>query len=166
MDLWKEKHKLIWYYYNLDMIISIGYRVKSAQGIAFRKWANKILKDYMLKGYAINQRRLDYLEKAVKLIDIANRMDERLEAGDAKEILKVIGEYSKALDLLDDYDHRTLKKINGNIDNRKIEYKECLNIINKLRFNEESSIFAVERDKGLESIIGNIYQSFARRRYL
>lgn len=148
------------------MIISIGYRVKSAQGIAFRKWANKILKDYMLKGYAINQRRLDYLEKAVKLIDIANRMDERLEAGDAKEILKVIGEYSKALDLLDDYDHRTLKKINGNIDNRKIEYKECLNIINKLRFNEESSIFAVERDKGLESIIGNIYQSFARRRYL
>ena len=153
-------------YYNLDMIISIGYRVKSAQGVAFRKWANKILKDYMLKGYAINQRRLDYLEKTVKLIDIANRMDERLEAGDAKEILKVIGEYSKALDLLDDYDHRTLKKINGNIDNRKIEYKECLNIINKLRFNEESSIFAVERDRGLEAIIGNIYQSFARRRHL
>ena len=153
-------------YYNLDMIISIGYRVKSAQGIAFRKWANKILKDYMLKGYAINQKRLDYLEKTVKLIDIANRMDERLEAGDAKEILKVIGEYSKALDLLDDYDHRTLKKINGNIDNRKIEYKECLNIINKLRFNEESSIFAVERDRGLEAIIGNIYQSFARRRHL
>ena len=153
-------------YYNLDMIISVGYRVKSQQGITFRKWATKILKDYMLKGYAINQKRLDYLEKTVKLIDIANRMDERLEAGDAKEILKVIGEYSKALDLLDDYDHRTLKKINGNIDNRKIEYKECLNIINKLRFNEESSIFAVERDRGLEAIIGNIYQSFARRRYL
>ena len=124
-------------YYNLDMIISVGYRVKSQQGITFRKWATKILKDYMLKGYAINQKRLDYLEKTVKLIDIANRMDERLEAGDAKEILKVIGEYSKALNLLDDYDHRTLKKINGNIDNRKIEYKECLNIINKLRFNEK-----------------------------
>ena len=153
-------------YYNLDMVISVGYRVKSQQGITFRKWATKILKDYMLKGYAINQKRLDYLEKTVKLIDIANRMDERLEAGDAKEILKVIGEYSKALDLLDDYDHRTLKKINGNIDNRKIEYKECLNIINKLRFNEESSIFAVERDRGLEAIIGNIYQSFARRRHL
>ena len=153
-------------YYNLDMIISIGYRVNSKQGITFRKWATKILKDYMLKGYAINQKRLDYLEKTVKLIDIANRMDERLEAGDAKEILKVIGEYSKALDLLDDYDHRTLKKINGNRDNRKIEYKECLNIINKLRFNEESSIFAVERDRGLEAIIGNIYQSFGRTRYL
>ncbi len=148
-------------YYNLDMIISVGYRVKSTQGVAFRKWANKILKDYMLKGYAVNQKRLDYLEKTVKLIDIANRMDDRLESGDAKEILRVIGDYSKALDLLDDYDHRTLKKINGNTDERKIEYKKCLDIINKLRFNEESTLFAIERDKGLESIIGNIYQSFA-----
>ncbi len=153
-------------YYNLDVIISIGYRVKSQQGIAFRKWATNVLKDYMLKGYAVNQKRLEYLEKTIKLIDIANRIDERLEGNDAKEILKVIGGYSKALDLLDDYDHRTLKKIEGNVDNRKIEYQECINIINKLRFNEESSLFAVERDKGLESIIGNIYQSFARTRYL
>ena len=153
-------------YYNLDMILSIGYRVKSNKGIIFRQWANKILKDYMLKGYAVNQKRLEYLEKTIKLIDIANRIDERLEGNDAKEILKVIGGYSKALDLLDDYDHRTLKKIEGNIDDRKIEYQECIDIINKLRFNEESSLFAVERDKGLESIIGNIYQSFARTRYL
>lgn len=140
------------------MIISVGYRVKSQQGITFRKWATKILKDYMLKGYAVNQRRLEYLEKTIKLIDIANRMDERLEGNDAKEILKVIGEYSKALDLLDDYDHRTLRKIDGNIDERKIEYRECIKIINKLRFNEESSLFAIERDKGLGAIIGNIYQ--------
>ena len=152
--------------YNLDVIISVGYRVKSRNGVIFRKWATQILKDYMLKGYAINQKRLEYLEKTIKLIDIANRIDERLEGNDAKEILKVIGGYSKALDLLDDYDHRTLKKIEGNIDDRKIKYQECINIINKLRFNEESSLFAVERDKGLESIIGNIYQSFARTRYL
>ena len=66
-------------YYNLDMIISVGYRVKSKNGILFRKWATKILKDYMLKGYAVNQKRLDYLEKTIKLIDIANRIDERLE---------------------------------------------------------------------------------------
>ena len=148
-------------YYNLDMIISIGYRVKSTQGVAFRKWATKVLKDYMLKGYAVNQKRLEYLEKTIKLIDIANRMEERLENNDAKEILKVIGDYSKALDLLDDYDHRTLKKIKGNLDERKIEYHDCIDIINKLRFNEESTLFAVERDKGLESIIRNIYQSFA-----
>ena len=147
-------------YYNLDMILSIGYRVKSNRGVIFRRWANKILKDYLLKGYAINQKRLEYLEKTVKLIDIANRMDARLENSDAKEILRVIGEYSKALDLLDDYDHRTLKKIKGQLDDRKIEYNDCIEIINKLRFNEESSLFAVERDKGLESIIGNIYQSF------
>ena len=147
-------------YYNLDMIISVGYRVKSQNGILFRKWATSVLKDYMLKGYAVNQKRLEYLEKTIKLIDIANRIDERLENNDAKEILKVIGDYSKALNLLDEYDHRTLKKVKGNIDERKIEYKECINIINKLKFNEESSLFAVERDKGLESIIGNIYQSF------
>ena len=147
-------------YYNLDIIISVGYRVKSKEGTKFRQWATKVLKDYMLKGYAINQKRLEYLEKTVKLIDIANRMDERLENNDAKEILKVIGEYSKALDLLDDYDHKTLKKISGKVDERKIQYNDCVDIINKLRFNQESSLFAVERDKGLESIIGNIYQSF------
>lgn len=148
-------------YYNLDMIISVGYRVNSKQGIAFRKWATKILKDYMLKGYAVNQRRLEYLEKTVKLIDIANRIDEELENNDAKEILKVIGEYSKALDLLDDYDHKTLKKIKGNTDERKIEYSECIKILNALKFKESSSLFALERDRGLESIIGNIYQSFS-----
>ncbi len=147
-------------YYNLDMIISVGYRVNSKRGIIFRKWATKILKDYMLKGYAVNQKRLEYLEKTIKLIDIANRIDERLEGNDAKEILKVIGNYSKALELLNEYDHRTLKKVEGNIDERKINYKQCIEIINKLRFNEESTLFAVERDKGLESIIGNIYQSF------
>ena len=134
--------------YNLDVIISVGYRVKSKNGVIFRQWANKILKDYMLKGYAVNQRRLEYLEKTIQLIDIANRIDERLEGNDAKEILKVIRDYSKALDWLDDYDHRTLKKIEGNVDERKIEYGKCIEVINKLRFNEESSLFAIERDKG------------------
>ena len=147
-------------YYNLDMILSIGYRVKSKNGVIFRKWANKILKDYMLKGYAVNQKRLEYLEKTIKLIDIANRIDERLEGNDAKEILKVIGSYSKALNILDDYDHKKLKKIKGNTDERKIKYEDCIDIINKLRFNEESELFAVERNRGLESIIGNIYQTF------
>ena len=148
-------------YYNLDMIVSIGYRVKSKNGVIFRKWATKVLKDYLLKGYAVNQKRLETLEKTIKLIDIANRIDEPVGGDEIKGILKVIGDYSKALDLLDDYDHRTLKKIKGNIDDRKIEYKNCIDIINTLRFNQESTLFATERDKGLESIIGNIYQSFA-----
>ena len=147
-------------YYNLDMIISVGYRVKSQNGIIFRKWANKILKDYMIKGYAVNQKRLEYLEKTIKLIDIANRIDGKLENNDAKEILRVIGCYSKALDLLDDYDHRTLLKPQGNNSQKQIKYGDCLEIINKLRFNEESDIFAIERNRGLEAIIGNIYQTY------
>ena len=148
-------------YYNLDMIISIGYRVKSTQGVTFRKWANRILKDYMLKGYAVNQKRLEYLEKTIKLIDIANRIDDRLENDDAKEILKVIGEYSRALDMLDEYDHKTLKKPDGNVDTRVITYDDCITIINSLKYKEESELFGVERDKGLKAIIGNVYQSFS-----
>ena len=148
-------------YYNLDVIISVGYRVKSKNGVIFRQWANKVLKDYMLKGYVVNQKRLEYLEKTVQLIDIANRIEDKLQGDDAIEILKVIGGYSKALNLLDDYDHRTLKKIKGNTDDRMIKYDDCLEIIDKLRFNQESTLFALERDRGLESIIKNIYQGFA-----
>ncbi len=147
-------------YYNLDMIISVGYRVKSQNGIIFRRWANKILKDYMIKGYAVNQKRLDYLEKTVKLLDIASRSNERLTGDETKEILQVINEYSKALDLLDDYDHRTLKKINGKKSEKVITYNECMNVIDKLRFNNESALFALERDNNFKSIINDIYQSF------
>ena len=139
-------------YYNLDMIISVGYRVKSQNGIIFRKWANKVLKDYMLQGYAVNQKRLEYLEKTVKLIDIANRIDKNLNNSDAQEILKVIGNYSKALDLLDDYDHRTLLKPKGNNSQKQIKYEDCLDVINKLRFNQESSLFAIERNNVYKSI--------------
>lgn len=147
-------------YYNLDMIISVGYRVKSQQGIAFRKWSTKVLKDYMLKGYAINQKRLEYLEKTVQLIDIANRIDNQIEADEIKNVLKVIGEYTKALDLLDSYDYRSIKKIKGTDSLKQIKYEDCKLIIENLKFNEKSNLFAVERDMGLEAIIGNIYQSF------
>ena len=146
--------------YNLDVIISVGYRVKSQNGIIFRKWANKILKDYMIKGYAINQKRLDYLEKTVKLLNIASRGNERLTGDDAKEILKVIDEYSKALDLLDDYDHHTIKKVKGQRSEKIITYEECMSVIDKLRFNNESSLFALERNANFKSIIQDIYQSF------
>lgn len=147
-------------YYNLDVIISVGYRVKSKNGVIFRRWANGILKDYLINGYAINQKRLDYLEKTVKLIDIASRMDDRLNDSDAKQILKVIGDYSKAFDLLDDYDHKIVRKVKGNISSDRIEYFECMNIINTLKFNEDSDLFALERNSGLKSIIDNIYQTF------
>ena len=147
-------------FYSLDVIISVGYRVNSQNGVIFRKWANKVLKDYLLKGYAVNKQRLEYLEKTIKLIDIANRASERLGNNESKEILKVINNYTKALDLLDDYDHRTLEKVKGKTSNEKITYNECLAIIKELRFNEESNLFAIERNNGLESIINNIYQIF------
>ena len=147
-------------YYNLDMIISVGYRVNSKQGIAFRKWATNILKDYMLKGYAVNQKRLEYLEKTIKLIDIAGRIDQKLDGDEAQEIIKVINNYSNALNLLDDYDHRTINKPKGTSSDEKINYHDCMDIVGKLKFNSDSDLFALERDKGLHAIIGNIYQSF------
>ena len=148
-------------YYNLDMIISVGYRVKSKNGIIFRKWANKILKDYMIKGYVINQKRLDYLEKTIKLIDIAGRIDEELKGTEAREIIKVINNYKDALNLLDDYDHKTISKPKGTTNKDKsITYEGCIKIISKLKFNSDSSLFALERNQGLKSIISTIYQSF------
>lgn len=146
-------------YYNLDMIISVGYRVKSKNGIIFRKWATNILKDYMLKGYAINQKRLDYLEKTVKLIDIATRSNDKNDEN-IKEVLNVINNFSKGLDILDNYDHRNFEKIKGRKSDKMITYQNCLDLIDLLKFNETSDIFALERDKGLNSIINNIYQSF------
>ena len=147
-------------YYNLDMIISVGYRVKSQNGVAFRKWATKVLKDYMIKGYAVNKNRLEYLEKTVKLIDIAGRIDHELKGTEAQDIIKVINNYSNALNLLDDYDHKTMNKPKGTSSNEQIKYEDCIDIINKLRFANDSNLFALERNKGLESIIGNIYQTF------
>ena len=144
-------------YYNLDMIISVGYRVKSSQGVEFRKWATNVLKDYMIKGYAVNQKRLEYLEKTIKLIDIAGRIDQKLNGDEALEIIRVINNYSNALNLLDDYDHRTVSKPKGTSSDNKINYTDCMNIVNKLRFNSDSDLFALERDRGLESIIRNIY---------
>ena len=147
-------------YYNLDMIISVGYRVKSQNGIIFRKWATNILKDYMIKGYAINQKRLEYLEKTIKLIDIAGRMDTELKGTEAQEIIKVINNYSNALNLLDDYDLGRITKPSGTKNNKKITYEDCMNIIGKLKFNNDSDLFALERNDGLKAIIGTIYQSF------
>ena len=147
-------------YYNLDMIISIGYRVKSQNGIIFRKWANKILKEYLLKGYAVNQKRLEYLEKTVKLIDIASRIDAPITDDEATGIIKVINNYSNALNLLDDYDHRSIEKPKGTKNDKIITYEECMGIISKLKFNSDSNLFALERNEGLKAILGAIYQSF------
>lgn len=147
-------------YYNLDVIISVGYRVKSQNGVIFRKWANKILKDYMINGYAVNQKRLECLEKTIKPIDIAGRIETKLINNEAQDIIKVINNYKDAFNLLDDYDHKSIPKPNGTTNTKKITYENCINIINKLKVNVNSSLFALERNQGLQSIISAVYQSF------
>ena len=147
-------------YYNLDMIISVGYKVKSKNGILFRRWANKVLKDYLIKGYVANNKRLEYLEKTVNLIDIASRIDEELKGKEVKDIIKVINNYSNALNLLDNYDHKVIDKPKGRVNNNKITYEECIDIINKLKFNNNSNLFTLERNKGLKSIIDTIYSTY------
>ena len=147
-------------YYNLDMIISVGYRVKSKNGIIFRKWATNILKEYLLKGYAVNQKRLEYLEKTVKLIDIASSIDKELKGGEAQEIIRVINDYSNTLNLLDDYDHKKISRPKGTKSKRQITYEECMDIVGNLKYNCDSDLFALERDKGLKSIIADIYQTY------
>ena len=142
-------------FYSLDVIISVGYRVKSPKGIIFRKWATSILKDYMVKGYSINKKRLDALNKT---IEIQSRMLASTLEIDAKEVLSVIETYSNALSLLDDYDHGTISKPKGKNSIYELTYKECRNLIDSMKFN--SSVFGIEKEKGkLEGILAAIYQN-------
>ena len=144
-------------FYNLDMIISVGYRVKSKRGIAFRRWASKVLKDYLIQGYAVNQRRLDNLGK---VIDIQNRMLSYSLNIDKEELTKVIDEYTRALDLLDSYDHQTLEKPKGSQSNYVMTYQEARSIIDSMKFNDMSDVFGVEKEKGkLNGIIAQVYQN-------
>lgn len=142
-------------FYSLDVIISVGYRVKSPNGIIFRKWATSILKDYMIKGYSINKKRLDALNKT---IEIQSRMLASTLEIDAKEVLSVIETYSNALSLLDDYDHGTISKPKGKNSIYELTYKECRDLIDSMKFN--SSVFGIEKEKGkLEGILAAIYQN-------
>jgi len=142
-------------YYNLDVIISIGYRVKSKRGVEFRKWANSVLRQYILRGYAVNNNRIAQLGE---VIQIMKRTQNSL---DSKQVLSVIERYSTALDLLDAYDHQNMSRPKGNVATYVLTYEECMDIIASMRFGDESDIFGKEKDGSFEGSIGNIYQSFA-----
>lgn len=143
--------------HNLDMIISVGYRVNSKRGIAFRRWANKVLKDYLIQGYAVNQKRLEVLNKT---IDIQTRMLSYSLDIDKDELSKVISEYTRALDLLDSYDHQTLVKPKENTSNYVLAYDEARGIIDSMKFKERPGLFGIEKKEGqLDGIIKQIYQS-------
>ena len=141
-------------FYNLDVIISVGYRVQSQRGVEFRKWANNVLKDYILKGYAVNNNRINELGEVVRIMKRAER------TLDSKQILDVIEKYTLALDLLDDYDHQKIEKPSGNIATYVLTYDECRNVISNMKFGSESNLFGNEKDDSFKSSINAIYQTF------
>lgn len=144
-------------YYNLDMIISVGYRVKSQNGVIFRKWATSILHDFMIKGYAVNQKRLDVLNKTIA---IQSRMLASTLNIEEKEVLNVIEAYSNALTLLDDYDHGTIPKPNGVASTYQLTYEECRELIDSMKYGNFSDVFGVEKEAGkLNGIIAAVYQN-------
>mgnify|MGYP000988339006 CR=1 FL=1 len=145
-------------YYNLDMIISVGYRVKSPRGIAFRKWATSILKEYIVQGYAVNAKRLNVLNKVVEIQ--SNIIADVLEL-DSREVFDVIQKYTQALELLDNYDHQIVQKPKISNENAyQLTFNECKKLIESMTFSKSSTIFGKEKTKGsLEGIIGSVYQT-------
>ncbi|MGN0153823.1 MAG: RhuM family protein [Lachnospiraceae bacterium] len=143
--------------YNLDMILSVGYRVNSTRGIAFRRWANSVLKQYVIQGYAINEKRLQALERTV---DIQTKMLACTLDVEESDVLKAVSSYTEALMLLDKYDHQSLEKPEGNKPIYKITYEECRNMVSHMEDSFKSDVFGVEKEKGkVEGILAAVYQS-------
>ena len=143
-------------YYNLDVIISVGYRVKSQRGIEFRRWANKVLKDYIIKGYAINDKRLEALQKTV---EIQAKMLATAIEGDSDEVLRAVNLYTQALTLLDQYDHQSLEKPEGNQPIYRITYTDCRAMVDRMEDSFKSDVFGVEKESGkIEGILAAVYQ--------
>ncbi len=143
-------------YYNLDVIISVGYRVKSQRGIEFRRWANKVLKDYIIKGYAINDKRLEALQKTV---EIQAKMLATAIEGDSDEVLKAVNLYTQALTVLDKYDHQSLEKPEGNQPIYRITYADCRAMVDRMEDSFKSDVFGVEKEPGkIEGILAAVYQ--------
>ena len=152
-------------YYNLDMIISVGYRVKSRNGIVFRKWANNILKQYLIKGYAIDQRRLDHydeLKDVVRLMSRALTLQDKVSEGEYAGLFNVITDYVYALDTLDRYDYQTLGiEKTTKEEPFRATYENAMDAINALKVKfGGSQWFANEKDDSFKSSIGQIYQTF------
>lgn len=152
-------------YYNLDVIISVGYRVKSKQGTQFRQWATQRLKDYLLKGYAVNQKRLEQLQQTVQLIS-KNKDIETLNIQEAKGLLEIINNYAQSFSLLSHFDSQSLKEeqLNENI-TYEIDYEEALAAIAELkkqliRKREASELFGKQKDSSFQGTLKNITQTF------
>lgn len=142
--------------YNLDMILSVGYRVNSKRGIAFRRWASLVLKQYTLNGYAINERRLQALQKTVEIQTkmIAGTLDI-----EQQDVLKAVNLYTQALILLDQYDHQSLEKPEGSSPIYRITYSDCREMVDHMEDTFKSDVFGVEKEVGkVEGILAAVYQ--------
>lgn len=142
-------------HYNLDVVISVGYRVKSMRGVEFRRWANSVLKEYIIKGYAVNHNRMNQLNEVIRVM---RRLENNL---DTKQVLNVVERYNRALELLDSYDHQNMTRPEGNKATYVLDYEECRKVIDGMNFGENSSLFGKEKDDSFKGSIGAIYQSFA-----
>ena len=141
-------------YYSLDVIIPVGYRVRSKRAVEFRKWASKVLKQYILKGYAANEQRMKQLGEVIKIMKRTGNMLE------ARQILDVVDSFSTALDLLDDYDHQCIPKPKGNEATYVLTYEECRELIDGMKFSADSDLFGNEKDDSFKASIAAIYQTF------
>jgi prophage maintenance system killer protein len=152
--------------YSLDVIISIGYRVKSQQGTQFRIWATKTLKDHIVKGYTLNEQR--FREQAEKLTEMRQTVEllartlanQELVSDTGRDVLRVITDYAYALNLLDRYDHGTLKiEETTRQALHTIDYDEAIGIVTSMK-GEFDGLFGIEKDQGFKSALGAIYQTF------
>ena len=141
-------------FYTLDVIISVGYRVKSKRGVEFRRWANSVLKEYIIKGYSVNYNRMNQLNEVIRIM---KRVEEKL---DTKQVLSVVERYSQALDLLDAYDHQNMTRPKGSKAVYVLTYEECRKIIDAMKYMDRSSLFGNEKDESFKGSIGAVYQSF------
>lgn len=144
-------------HYSLDMILSVGYRIKSKRGVEFRRWATDVLRRYIVQGHAENERRLQQLGQIAKVMA---RIPDDLET---RQVLDIVQSYAGALDLLDDYDHQRLTPPEGSSSTYVLSYEECRQVIDSMRFGSESELFGVEKDDSFRGSIGDIYQSFDGR---
>ncbi|MCF8054003.1 MAG: virulence protein RhuM/Fic/DOC family protein [Deltaproteobacteria bacterium] len=155
-------------FYNLDMILSVGYRVNSKRGAQFRIWANRILKEHLVQGYTINQKRLQEqrhqfsrLQESIQLLE-RSLMEQAVTVDSARNIVRVLAEFSKGLEILDDYDNEKLEQ-NGKTMKPAlvIDTAEFSSVVEALRRDFDSAIFAQPKDASFESSVRQIYQSFA-----
>ena len=148
-------------FYNLDAIISVGYRVNSKRGTEFRIWATNVLKQHIVQGYTVNEKRMKELKQTLKLAsDISRR--KVLSGDEATILLQTVSEYATALDLLDDYDHQRVAI--GKVSKRKaksVTYEETMKLIDAMRQKfGDSAVFGREKDDSLHSSLNAVMQSF------